>query len=260
MKDPAALMYIDTWLSSTAEMDADCRGWYLNLTLHQYDKGSLPNDIEKLAQLAVVRFSEFERFKQVWEQVLKHKFKVCEDGRLRNEKAKEILRKREKFTEKRSKSGSVGVIVKLANTLGFTESEKNKLKTDLYNDEIDIEQAKDKQMLKQLLKLYRDVDEDVIVDEEVNTHKLISWVDKNAQRVNKMKEPLTFDQCDKLKQDFHNEFIMEILTSMHNHEPLLSKNRSANLTFRNWANRDERYKKWREAKGLIKPTFNLDRQ
>lgn len=167
MKDPAALMYIDTWLSSTAEMDADCRGWYLNLTLHQYDKGSLPDDIEKLAQLAVVRFSEFERFKQVWEQVLKQKFKLCEDGRLRNEKAKEIIRKREKYTEKRSKSGSVGVIVKLANTLGFTESEKQRLKTELYNDKIDIEQAKDKQMLKQLLKLYRNGDEDVNKDETI---------------------------------------------------------------------------------------------
>ena len=166
MKDPAALMYIDTWLTSTAEMDADCRGWYLNLILHQYDKGSLPNDIEKLAQLAVVKFSEFERFKKVFNQVLKDKFKQNTDGRLVNDKTSEVLRKREQFKGKRSKSGSIGVIVKLANSLGFTESEKHKLKTELYNDEIDIEQAKNKQMLKQVLELYRNVDKDVDIDKE----------------------------------------------------------------------------------------------
>jgi len=91
---------------------------------------------------------------------------------------------------------------------------------------------------------------------EDTRHKLIQWIAANAERVNKMKEPLTFEQCDKLKEDFHNEFIIEILTSMHNYEPLLRKNRSANWTFRNWAKRDERYKKWREAKGLIEIKMN----
>jgi hypothetical protein len=171
MKDPAALVYIDTWLSSTAEMDADCRGWYFNLILHQYDKESLPNDIEKLAQLAVVKFSQFERFKQVFEQVLKGKFEVCEDGRLRNKKASDIIRGRKKFTEKRSKSGSVGFIVKIANELGFSEPEKHKLKTDLYSDKLTIEEAKDKQVLKQMLELYRNGDEDEDVDRKEDLSK-----------------------------------------------------------------------------------------
>ena len=161
MKDPAALMYIDTWLTSTAEMDADCRGWYLNLILHQYDKKSLPNDIEKLAVLASVKFSEFQRFKQVFEQMLKQKFDIGEDGRLRNKKADEVLQSRKKFTDKRSKSGSVGVVVKLARTIGYKPNEIELLKADLYLEKVDIEQAKDKQMLKQMLKLYRNVDEDV---------------------------------------------------------------------------------------------------
>jgi len=256
MKDPAALLYIDTWLSSTAEMDADCRGWYLNLTLHQYDKHSLPNDIERLAQLASVKFSEFERFKQVWEQVLKHKFNVCEDGRLRNETAKEVIRKREKFTKKRSKSGSVGVIVKLANSLGFADSEKQRLKTELYNDEIDIEEAKNKQVLKQLLKLYRNEDEDVDINKEVNTHRLFKWISKNAPTVNKMKEPLTYKECENLKKDFDNDFIIEILSAMHNYKPLLSKNLNTNLTFRNWAKRDGRYEKWLADNGRVKITMN----
>lgn len=69
MKDPAVLFFIDTWLSATAEMDSDTKGWYLDLILHQYDKKDLPNDIENLAKLAGVKFSEYERFKQVFEQI-----------------------------------------------------------------------------------------------------------------------------------------------------------------------------------------------
>jgi len=110
----------------------------------------------------------------------------------------------------------------------------------------------------------RSISSTVSVSDSVNVsdsvsekHKLITWIAANANRVNKMKEPLTFDQCTKLKEDFHSDFIIEILLAMHNHEPLLRKNRNANLTFRNWADRDERYKKWRESKGIIQPNLNL---
>lgn len=93
MKDPAALLYIDSWRTSTTEMDAITRAYYMDLLLHQYDKGSLPNNIEELANICRVRFSEFEQFKQVFEQVLKQKFKENENGRLENDFASEIIRK-----------------------------------------------------------------------------------------------------------------------------------------------------------------------
>ncbi len=112
MKDPAVLFYTDTWLAATAEMTGDVRGWYLNLILHQYDKKDLPNDTETLAVLAGVKFSEYERFKQVFEQVFKHKFKQNEFGRLENDVAKEILRKRESFKEKRTSSGRLSYFLK----------------------------------------------------------------------------------------------------------------------------------------------------
>ena len=97
MKDPAALLYIDKWLVSTQGLKASARGWYLNLILHQYDKGSLPNNIEDLADFADVKHSEFEEFKQVFEQVLKQKFVENSEGRLINEFAQEIIKKRELF-------------------------------------------------------------------------------------------------------------------------------------------------------------------
>jgi hypothetical protein len=112
MKDPAALIYIDKWLVSTKGMKASARGWYLNLILHQYDKGSLPNNTEDLADFADVKHSEFEEFKQVFEQVLKQKFVENSEGRLVNEFALEIIRKRENFKEKRSDSGKLSYILK----------------------------------------------------------------------------------------------------------------------------------------------------
>jgi hypothetical protein len=154
-KDPAALFYIDNWLTSTAEMDADCRGWYLNLILHQYDKKDLPNDIEKLAVLAGVKFSEFERFKQVFKQVLEQKFTKKE-----NNFAKNILSNREQFKEKRTRSGNIGVILKMALSMNYLDKKNSFiLKSHLYTlTEQQIEDAKDKQVLKQmvdhLLKLY----------------------------------------------------------------------------------------------------------
>ena len=111
-KDPAVLFFINDWLTSTAEMDADVRGWYLNLLLHNYDKKDLPNDIEKLAVLCNVKFSEYERFKQVFEQVLKQKFELNEFNRLSNERTNSILRSRENFKDKRSSAGKVSYIMK----------------------------------------------------------------------------------------------------------------------------------------------------
>lgn len=176
-KDPACLFYIDTWLSATAEMDSDVRGWYLNLILHQYDKKDLPNDLEKLAVLAGVKFSEFERFKQMFEQVLKQKFEQNENNRLENSYAKSILSGREQFKDKRQKSGNIGVVVKLAKTIkGFTELKITKLKNHLYTlENVEIEKYKNeqllKQMLKQLDKLYINENENEDEDEDIDNNK-----------------------------------------------------------------------------------------
>lgn len=157
-KDPAVLFYIANWLVSTAEMDGDVRGWYLNLTLHNYDKKSLPNDIEQLAVLANVKYSEFERFKQMFEQVLKQKFEQKENGRLSNEKTDRILQSRELFKEKRSDAGKLSYLIKFFKENYKKESKNQQLiqfVKENVNTEVDL---KNKQMLehmfKQVLELY----------------------------------------------------------------------------------------------------------
>lgn len=162
-KDPAVLFYPDKWMMATAGMPSDVRGWYLNLILHQYDKGELPNDIEELATLAGIRISEYERFKQMFEQVLKQKFKQNDKGALENEKAKEILQARQKFKNKRSNSGIMGVFVKIAkHELSATPSQIDFLKSELEKiDYTSIDKQMRKQVLKQMLKLYINVNANV---------------------------------------------------------------------------------------------------
>ena len=164
-KDPAVLLYIDKWLIATKSMPADAKGWYLNLILTQYDRGGeLPNDIEELALICDVRFSEFQKFKATWEQVLKQKFKQNENGSLYNEFCNEILKSRETFKEKRETAGSIGFVVKIARAEGYKESEIENLKK---WPEIQSLFKKDKQDLKQVLK---------------HIHKLFINVDVNKDK------------------------------------------------------------------------------
>lgn len=148
MKDPAALLYIDTWLTSTSGMDADTRGWYLNLILHQYDKKDLPNDVEELAVLAGVKFSEYKRFEQVFEQVFKQKFEQNKNGRLENPLASEIIRKRESFKDKRSNSGKLSYFIRyITNKFKPKKDLLNFIKNSVDLTDIDL---KNEQVLKHL--------------------------------------------------------------------------------------------------------------
>jgi hypothetical protein len=118
-KDPAFLMYYKEWLVSTAGWDADVRGWYINLLCHQADKRTLeatglPNDIETLAELAGVKISQFDRFKECWKRTLEAKFKLAEDGTLINSKMDMVLKDRREFTNKQSIRGLLGYYIKLA--------------------------------------------------------------------------------------------------------------------------------------------------
>lgn len=67
--------------------------------------------------------------------------------------------------------------------------------------------------------------------------KFQQWVTDNAPRVAKMKEPMTEEQSQKLKDKYPTEQICEVLQAMHNYEPLIRRNRSAYLTASNWLRR-----------------------
>tara|TARA_R110001606_G_scaffold135601_1_gene272765 strand:- start:1157 stop:1843 length:687 start_codon:yes stop_codon:yes gene_type:complete len=75
-------------------------------------------------------------------------------------------------------------------------------------------------------------EEDIL--EATPKHKLITWLEENAPRVQKMSNPITNEEAERLKKDFSSDVIIEIFTNMHNYKPL-TKTVSANLTFRRWA-------------------------
>lgn len=162
-KDPAVLFYISDWLTATAEMDSNCRGWYLNLLLHNYDKGTLPNDVEKLAVLANVKFSEYPLFEQTFQHVLKHKFEIDDNGRLCNPVANVILQSRELFKDKKSRAGKVSVLSKFISKNYPKEYKNSKLVSFIkenFNFEINFSnQHMLKQMFEQTLQLYRNENE-----------------------------------------------------------------------------------------------------
>lgn len=251
-KDPAALFYIAEWLTSTAEMDSDIRGWYLGLILHQFDKGDLPSDLEKLAMLAGVKFSEFERFKQVFKQVLEQKFEQIDGGRLINPQANKIIRARESFKDKRSKSGTVGYLVKLAMTLtGVTQRNIDAIKKHIYTfDSEQLEQAKDKQVLEQMLKLYINGNRNRNIDIKENNgvpdqplifehpqpevHPLQNFITANFPEVSKLKTQLTFQNSQLLCKSFSKKMIEDVLLDMENHKELTKKYSSVYLTVSKW--------------------------
>jgi hypothetical protein len=126
-KDFAVLFNIEKWLKSTADMDSDVRGWYLNLLLHQYDKDGLPNDVERLAVMAGVRHSEYAKFEHVFKQVFEQKFICSPDGKLRNPVMESIMMERQNFKNSREKAGKISYILKVFRRLHGDNEEMERL-------------------------------------------------------------------------------------------------------------------------------------
>ena len=71
--------------------------------------------------------------------------------------------------------------------------------------------------------------------EKIYTH-FTNWIDNNAPRVNALKESFTPEQSIRLMIDYRGDFIESLLKTMHNEESL-SKKISADIVFRDWAER-----------------------
>lgn len=177
MKDPAALLYMDKWYAATMEMKADARAYYMDLILHQFNKGSIPNDLEEIANICRVRISEYDSFKQVFEQVLKQKFELNDEGRLENEFAKEVIRKRESFKEKRSLAGKLSYILKFAREkLKLSQKDIKMIKEKLDPEIISDLDTKNEQMLEQVLNMCLDKKSNILnVNEDVINNIINKW-------------------------------------------------------------------------------------
>ena len=95
MKPPAFQCYADDLLSGTADMTAEEFGVYWRLICHSWNKGGLPNDDRRLALMAG----------QCSGNAVAHaktKFRLCEDGLLRNDRLEQVRNEQELYLKNQS--------------------------------------------------------------------------------------------------------------------------------------------------------------
>jgi uncharacterized protein YdaU (DUF1376 family) len=95
MKAPAFQFYADDFLAGTADMTAEEVGVYIRLLCHQWSKGGLPNDPERLALMSGGNAKPHALAK----------FGMCHDGMLRNARLEQERGKQVAFREKQAKNG-----------------------------------------------------------------------------------------------------------------------------------------------------------
>lgn len=124
-KDPAFLLYYKDFDSDTADWEADAVGWYMRLLIFQAGSGYIPNDIEEIAQVARVKFSEYQSFSKRWAVRLACKFIPLSDGKLYNKKLAKVQSERKSGAIKKSVLAVFGNFLKSAK-LGVMEEKSLK--------------------------------------------------------------------------------------------------------------------------------------
>ena len=94
-KAPAFQFYADDFLASTLEMSQEEVGQFIRLLCHQWNRGSIPVETEKQQRLTGGCVSV---------DVLA-KFRLCEDGLLRNQRLEAVRSERDRFLQQQSEKG-----------------------------------------------------------------------------------------------------------------------------------------------------------
>ena len=124
-KDPAFLFYYKDFDSDTADWEPEAIGWYVRLLCFQASNGYIPSEIEDLAMVARVKYSEFEKFSDRWASRIASKFKSLDDGKLHNKKLSDVQENRKNSAVENSIRAIFGNFVKYGN---LSEKEKSHLK------------------------------------------------------------------------------------------------------------------------------------
>ncbi len=98
---PAFMLYVDDFLGGTSEMSAEEVGGYIRLLCHQWAKGGLPNDLERLGRMAGLLGSPSLGYAVA-------KFTLCDDGQLRHPRLEALRSERDAFLIKQAESGKKG--------------------------------------------------------------------------------------------------------------------------------------------------------
>jgi hypothetical protein len=161
---------------------------------------------------------------------------ILEDGKLYSngliKRMQPLIEKREKEAlrqqEKRSKDWVVNDVAATKNNVAATIAQSKVKESKVKKSKVCMAPA----------------EPDAHTPEQKEKYKFFSdWIEHNAPRVNKMKEPITQNEFNKITSKMNPKIVTELLLQMHNWEPLLKKNRSAYLTLTNWYSRRDEVKR-----------------
>jgi len=144
-KDPAILFYYKDFDSDTADWEADAVGWYMRLLIFQSGNGYVPSGIEDLAQVARVRFSDYQTFCERWTKRLACKFETLSEGKLYNKFLSKVQSKRKSGAIKKSVLAVFGNYIK-SEDLSLEEEKELKIlfhKDTSFYDILDSEKRKE---------------------------------------------------------------------------------------------------------------------
>lgn len=68
-------------------------------------------------------------------------------------------------------------------------------------------------------------------------HKMQNWIWETLPHVSKIEKQLTYDECERLIDDYSRDILLDVLEAMENTKGVEKKYTSVNKTVRNWANR-----------------------
>ena len=145
----------------------------MNLLCHQADKGGLPDDMEALAELAGVKYSDYTSFVECFKRTLKAKFEANLEAKaevsLQNKKLAEVMKKDGQYQQRQSQRGKIGAFVRELNKeKQYSPSQIASIKEHLFLIPIDeLTTKKMEDSLKHTLQALRTVTMTMTIDNEI---------------------------------------------------------------------------------------------
>ena len=100
-KAPAFQFYADDFLAGTSEMSAEEVGGYIRLLCHQWTKGGIPNDPDRVARIAGLMGSPCVGYVMA-------KFRLSDGHTLKNERLEKVREEQNAFKARQSAAGTNG--------------------------------------------------------------------------------------------------------------------------------------------------------
>lgn len=173
-------------------------------------------------------------------QVVTSVSKICEGTGLSTRKTRTLLKLLEKSHFLTIKSTNKYSIITVCN---YDSYEDGGFKVDKQTDnQLTINRQSTDNNIRNNRKNRKNINNILLADESAKTNteedKFIDDLKRDYPRVMSMEDPLTYEQCTKLRNNYSKDQIRDILSRMENYKDLHKKYLSAYKTALNWLKRD----------------------